>query len=1856
MSLIAVCLVMVLFIGMRASGDTLIVDDDGGAWADYTKIQDAVNASAGTDIYIYEGVYNESVEVNNTCTFRGNGSGITIVNGTDYAFNISIDDAYIQSMSISAVGHAIQVNANGSEITYCEITWSDHAIHLVSCNNFSINNNTISDVGDGIWVEGGEGGEIIDNDISPGWSDPVWNAVYGIYVTNHNITVRDNHVNWSRDGIYVNSPYSALIESNTIDGFKWEGIILNGDGHNIINNTIWGDTSDPQTAFRGLYIMSARNLVLTGNVMHACGVYLRDTSLGFMNSHTLDNNTVNGEEILYMIGNSSETISEDWGQIFVIGCSNITLESMAFHNVSAGIQIAHCTNVTLVDIEAWGCFDAVSGYMTTDLTFTDCLFGFSSYGIHVSQSGAVLVENITTMDCVRGIDLRGTTDYWVYDSKLIGGYVGFELAYVDNGLLSNNTNRDNSGTAYRFGSNTINATVIGGNITVFYHGIDIEQYASEISILNTTMSDVKSSNAYGIWSRHSSNVTVDGSFIYDAKFGAYFDNDESPTVRNVTFSGTDYAIYGTYCGNLSFIDNTIVHPTFLTQYAIVIEYGAGGEILDNNISNADYGIYITGNDALVKGNRMERLSYGYTGIRMYDSNATLSENTIIDHNFGISLTMCDGNVISDNEVRGSAVTGIDLVHTTNLTLRANDMFGCSFDIQGNELWYYDSHDLQNNTVNGLDILIMIGNDTETIDDVWGQVILVDCSDIVLANMAIDNASSAVKVVFSTDITFDNHTARMNARGIDVSYSTGVIIDGLITEDNTFAINIDFSDSITISGFESKDDSWGMKSYRVTGILVEDSIFNGTGPALQIQNECDDIVIDNITISEVLGDGITFNYASNITIEGGWIDSSNRGIYASNTENLSVNGTTFYRITTGLQLVDSYNISVTHAIINRTDHGVKMEGSSWTSIINNTFLSNPLISIHCDEDAHNNTIYWNQIIDGGASGSQATDDGTDNVWDNGSAGNWWSDYPGEDADRNGIGDDPYEIDGTAGSQDDYPLVEIVNSPPELVDGAVSASLGTPATMFNYTVTYSDYEGVAATDMIVFIDANPFDMTAAATGNWTTGWEFYYETTLLSGDHTFNFTASDGVNWNTTGNFTGPHVTTIPELSSGTIDPEDGNESVWFTFNVTYTDEDNDAPAWVNITIGNETYSMSQIDAGDTDYTDGADFNHSRYLSIGNIYYNFSASDGYYDAFLVGGNITVNESDEPIKPIAVIDLIEPMLARQGWVVNFTGYGSGGEIVGWNWTSDVDDFITGVAEFNTSTLSAGQHNISFTVLNDDGLWSDPDTGVVRINSPPELANVAITPEWGNDTTVFTIYAEFVDADFWDASATHMYIYIDGDTSSMMLVENTTNHYYFNTTLDHGTHMVWIIGYDGLERTYDDVYYVRVNRPPSLSGASIDPVGGNESMLFTFDVTYSDQEGDEPSSVLIEIDGNEYPMNQADAGDTNYTDGALFTYETLLNAGNHTFNFSASDGLEDYWLGGGVVSVNESDEPIKPIAYIDSVEPNPADLGDPVRFRGHGSGGVIVEYDWTSSIDGALEDSDDFNVSTLSEGAHHITLRVRNDDDLWSDVEFIELEIIAPEFVPDLEVLGVTILPEDPNDKDEISISIRMTNPGNKNGTFEIGVYYHDANETYASPADLTEIAMINITIEPGVTEMRTVTWTADVGEYEIVVWGDPGMEIVELSEMNNIADETVTVSEAPDDEDKAGELDPAVAAGLFLIVVLVLIALFFLMKRSPRKERPVEDGYGEEGPYDDEMDEGPDGDEGFTDDPGTDDSEAPMDEGETPTEDAGVESDEPPADKGADIPAGEGGEPSGEPPSEDTGDDIVQDEGMKGDLPNV
>ena len=93
-----------------------------------------------------------------------------------------------------------------------------------------------------------------------------------------------------------------------------------------------------------------------------------------------------------------------------------------------------------------------------------------------------------------------------------------------------------------------------------------------------------------------------------------------------------------------------------------------------------------------------------------------------------------------------------------------------------------------------------------------------------------------------------------------------------------------------------------------------------------------------------------------------------------------------------------------------------------------------------------------------------------------------------------------------------------------------------------------------------------------------------------------------------------------------------------------------------------------------------------------------------------------------PVAYIDAILPATVSSGEPVTFSGHGTDadGTIVGYEWRSSLSGVLSTVAQFTTSSLSAGTHTIYFRVRDNQNLWSVEVSGSVEVT--PKVAKPVI------------------------------------------------------------------------------------------------------------------------------------------------------------------------------------------------------------------------------------------------------------------------------------------------------------------------------------------------------------------------------------------------------------------------------------------------------------------------------------------------------------------------------------------------------
>jgi parallel beta-helix repeat protein len=185
-------------------------------------------------------------------------------------------------------------------------------------------------------------------------------------------------------------------------------------------------------------------------------------------------------------------------------------------------------------------------------------------------------------------------------------------------------------------------------------------------------------------------------------------------------------------------------------------------------------------------------------------------------------------------------------------------------------------------------------------------------------------------------------------------------------------------------------------------------------------------ISNVTVKNFIIDG-TSGFAFNRFNGFGIMVNNGSNVLLTNNTIINTNHPGVYVSTVGINIVGgSSNKVIGNNLENNSD------GLSFSNTQDNVVTENNVTANHgwfleftwgiSFFDASNNLIFNNNFIDNYndlGNYAQVGSEDSINMWDDGRVGNYWSDYDGADANGDGIGDTPYEVDSK--NTDRYPLI-------------------------------------------------------------------------------------------------------------------------------------------------------------------------------------------------------------------------------------------------------------------------------------------------------------------------------------------------------------------------------------------------------------------------------------------------------------------------------------------------------------------------------------------------------------------------------------------------------------------------------------------------------------------------------------------------------------------------------------------------------------------------------------------------------------------------------------------------------------------
>jgi nitrous oxidase accessory protein len=307
-------------------------------------------------------------------------------------------------------------------------------------------------------------------------------------------------------------------------------------------------------------------------------------------------------------------------------------------------------------------------------------------------------------------------------------------------------------------------------------------------------------------------------------------------------------------------------------------------------------------------------------------------------------------------------------------------------------------------------------------------------------------------VRAENVTITGFTVRRNETltpsiGIHIEYSVGIRIIDNIIDNNKYGIFLSSSSRNYISNNTILDNSYGIISascgdntfsdneliHNSNGIWLSYSFNNVFSRNTISSNEIEGILVYASTENEY-SENQLFNNTNGLHI----ISSTYNYVHENN---ISKNERAFFLNAASFNIVSKNEISL-------NNYGVVLGTCSNNSFVENQLLNNAnsfrVVTSYNNIFCRNNLICTFTNVTQKPSVSQS-----ENLWDDGVEGNYWSRSVGSDRDEDGIGDSPYVIDES--NKDNHPLMAPYMSF-QIISGGTSFTVGV---ICNSTISEFNY---------------------------------------------------------------------------------------------------------------------------------------------------------------------------------------------------------------------------------------------------------------------------------------------------------------------------------------------------------------------------------------------------------------------------------------------------------------------------------------------------------------------------------------------------------------------------------------------------------------------------------------------------------------------------------------------------------------------------------------------------------------------------------------------------------------------------------
>jgi parallel beta-helix repeat protein len=262
----------------------------------------------------------------------------------------------------------------------------------------------------------------------------------------------------------------------------------------------------------------------------------------------------------------------------------------------------------------------------------------------------------------------------------------------------------------------------------------------------------------GIWSNVTGFTIKNSGENYS---GILLKNAGYCNISNNNISQHDFGIVLDMASWNNIMDNNVS----FNKWAFSLGYSSNNTITRNNVSNGFSGFILSSSPDCIIEENIVTFNENYGFVIGGSRNTMLRNNIIASNKVGVRISATVISTLINNYIYSNKQDGVSVISSLHCKLRGNTFINGGLYLYGDQISYYDSHNISTDNIVNNKPLYYYTNQSHfgVIDKPVGQLFLINCSNVTVNNLQINNTTIGIEVAYSERIYVANNSLNSNKR-------------------------------------------------------------------------------------------------------------------------------------------------------------------------------------------------------------------------------------------------------------------------------------------------------------------------------------------------------------------------------------------------------------------------------------------------------------------------------------------------------------------------------------------------------------------------------------------------------------------------------------------------------------------------------------------------------------------------------------------------------------------------------------------------------------------------------------------------------------------------------------------------------------------------------------------------------------------------------------------------------------------------------------------------------------------------------------------------------------------------------------